>query len=130
MNRRIAHAAQIVALVLALAVVPAAVAAKGGAGAGGSGGGATISFNPGTVSLNQQYQVNLSGLRPDTWVTVGAYYISSDAAYWCSHPSDSAGNWSCTFTAVKAGDFVHSAYQLGNNDRQRLVASATLTVSP
>ncbi len=40
MNRRIAHAAQIGALVLALALVPAALAAKGGGGGkpGGSGG--------------------------------------------------------------------------------------------
>ena len=130
MTRRIAHAASFVAVVLALAIAPGAIAAKGGNGAAGSGSGATITFNPSTVVLNQQYQVNLIGLRPNTWVTVGAYYISSDAAYWCSHPTDGAGNWSCTFTAVKAGDFVHSAYQLGNNDRQRLIGSATLTVTP
>jgi hypothetical protein len=40
MNRRIAHAAQIAALVLALALVPAALAAKGGGG-GKPGGGTT-----------------------------------------------------------------------------------------
>jgi hypothetical protein len=39
MNRRIAHAAQIGALVLALTLVPAALAARGGGGGGGGGGG-------------------------------------------------------------------------------------------
>jgi hypothetical protein len=41
MNRRIAHAAQIGALVLALALVPAALAAKGGGGGKPGGGGGT-----------------------------------------------------------------------------------------
>jgi hypothetical protein len=43
MNRRIAHAASLVALVLALALVPAALAAKGGGGTPGSGGTSSIS---------------------------------------------------------------------------------------
>jgi hypothetical protein len=47
MNRRIAHAAQIGALVLALALVPAALAAKGGGGGKPSGGGSSsISLAP------------------------------------------------------------------------------------
>jgi hypothetical protein len=41
MNRRIAHAAQIVALVLALALVPVALAAKSGGGHHGGGGSGT-----------------------------------------------------------------------------------------
>jgi len=48
MNRRIAHAAQIGALALALALVPAALAAKGGGGGGGPTGGTT---SGGTISL-------------------------------------------------------------------------------
>jgi hypothetical protein len=43
MNRRIAHAAKIAALVLALALVPAALAAKGHGGGGTSGGSSSIS---------------------------------------------------------------------------------------
>jgi hypothetical protein len=47
MTRRIAHAAQIGSLVLALALVPAALAAKGGGGgkpSGGSGGSSSLSL--------------------------------------------------------------------------------------
>jgi hypothetical protein len=47
MTRRIAHAAQIGAIVLALALVPAALAAKGGGGgkpSGGSGGSSSLSL--------------------------------------------------------------------------------------
>jgi hypothetical protein len=47
MTRRIAHAAQIAALVLALALVPTALAAKGGGGGGGkptSGGSSSMSL--------------------------------------------------------------------------------------
>ena len=56
MNRRIAHAAQIVALVLALALVPVALAAKGGNGAGNSGG------DPSNLSLVMVTDSNLNGL--------------------------------------------------------------------
>lgn len=45
MTRRVTHAAQIGALVLALALVPAAIAAKGGGNAGGKPGAATGSFS-------------------------------------------------------------------------------------
>jgi hypothetical protein len=47
MTRRVAHAAQIGAIVLALALVPAAIAAKGGGNAGGKpgGGSSTSSFS-------------------------------------------------------------------------------------
>ena len=48
-NRRIAHAAQIAALVFALALVPAALAAKGHGGGGTSGGSSSIS-QPVTVT--------------------------------------------------------------------------------
>jgi hypothetical protein len=55
MTRRIAHAAQIVALALALALVPAALAAKGGAGGGGGGGhhgGGGTTTGGGTIALD------------------------------------------------------------------------------
>jgi hypothetical protein len=45
MTRRIAHAAPIVALVLAFAIAPAAFASKGGAGGKRSGGGGSSSFS-------------------------------------------------------------------------------------
>jgi hypothetical protein len=125
--------------VLALALIPAAgFAAKGGthgapsgsSGGAGGGGGASMSFDPQAVVVGQQYQVNVSGLSPNTWSNVGAYYIASDAAYWCSAMTDGAGNFSCAFTAEKAGSILHEAYQKGNNNRYRLKASAYLTVSP
>jgi hypothetical protein len=42
--------------------------------------------------------------------------------------NDGQGNISLTFTATSAGQVYHEADQLGNNDRLRLMASATLTV--
>lgn len=126
---RIALPLVIAALVLAL--VPVALAAKGGGGKGGggsTGNGATLSFAPGTVALGQQYQVNGSGFGPNTWVTVGAHY--ADTTWWNSAPTDGQGNVSLTFTATSAGQIYHEAKQLGNNDRFRLMAGATLTVSP
>ena len=75
MTRRIAHAAPLVALVLCLALVPAAVAAKGGAGGNGSstgGSGVVFTFDPATVSVGQTYQVDVSGLRANTWTNIGA----------------------------------------------------------
>ena len=124
--------------VLALALIPAAgLAAKGGnsdnpnrgGGNGGGGGGsaATISFNPSPVVVGQQYQVNGSGFRANTWVTVGAHY--SDTLWWNSGVTDDQGNVSLTFTATSAGQVYHEAQQMGNNDRLRLATSATLTVT-
>ncbi|TMM32663.1 MAG: hypothetical protein E6F93_07485 [Actinobacteria bacterium] len=132
MTRRIAHAAPLVALVLCLALVPAAVAAKGGAGGNGSstgGSGVVFTFDPATVSVGQTYQVDVSGLRANTWTNIGAYYIASDAAYWCSGTTDGAGNFSCSFTAEKAGSILHEVYQKTSN-RYRLKGSTYLNVSP
>jgi len=129
MTRRIAHAAPLVALVLALALVPAAVAAKGGSGASTGGSGVAFTFDPGVVSVGMTYQVHVSGLRANTWTTVGAYYIASDAAYWCSGTTDGAGNFSCPFTAEKAGSILHETYQKTSN-RYRLKGSTYLDVSP
>ena len=126
MTRRIAHVAPIVALVLALALVPAALGGKGAGGAGGSG--VTITFEPTAVTVGQTYQVHVSGLRPNTWTNVGAYYIASDAAYWCSGMTDGAGHFSCAFTAEKAGNIRHETYQKTSN-RYRLKGSAYLNVS-
>ena len=61
MTRRIAHAAQIVALVLVLAIVPAAFAAKGGSGGRGAGkpGGGT---GTSSLSLVMVTDLNVNGL--------------------------------------------------------------------
>jgi hypothetical protein len=122
-TRRIAHAALLVALVVALAFVPAALGGKAAPS------GATFSFDPSAVSVGVTYQVHVSGLRADTWTDVGAYYIASDAAYWCSGWSDSGGNFSCSFYAEKAGSIKHETYQKTSN-RYRLKGTAYLTVSP
>jgi hypothetical protein len=120
---------------LALVALPTgSLAAKGGnvgdaTHGGGGGSGAGITFEPSTVSVGQTYQVHVSGLRANTWSTVGAYYISSDAAYWCSGSSDGSGNFSCGFTAEKSGSIRHEAYQKQAN-RYRLSATAFLDVTP
>jgi hypothetical protein len=129
-RRRIAHAAPVVALILALAVVPAALGGKRTARAASTGSGVSFSFAPTTVSVGQTYQVNVSGLRANTWTNVGAYYIAVDAAYWCSGMTDGAGTFSCGFTAEKAGSIRHEVYQKGNNTRYRLKGTSYLTVSP
>jgi len=120
----------IAVLALFLTVVPGAIAGKGGSGSSTSGGstGASITFSPATVAVGQTYQVNGSGFKPNTWVTVGAHY--SDVTWWNSGITDGQGHISLTFAASSAGQVYHEADQLGNNDRQRLMASATLTVSP
>jgi hypothetical protein len=61
MRRRIAHAAQIGALVLALALVPAALAAKGGGGpkgGGGTSGSSSIKLAPLVVDRNSDGLTN------------------------------------------------------------------------
>jgi hypothetical protein len=59
MTRRIAHAAWLVALVLALILVPAALAAKGGHG-GGNGGGTCTQKTPG-IAIDNNWQWGQSG---------------------------------------------------------------------
>jgi hypothetical protein len=54
MTRRIAHAAQIVAVILALALVPAALAGKPGSKPGGGGGGGCTRNSPG-VSVDNTW---------------------------------------------------------------------------
>ena len=63
MTRRIAHAAPLVALVLALAFVPVALAAKGGGGGGrgGGGGGTSCTRNAPTVAVQNNWQWAASG---------------------------------------------------------------------
>jgi hypothetical protein len=132
MKDRFAQIPSIVALVLVLVLVPVAHAAKGGNGGTGSGRthGATVTFEPSTVVTDQQYQVKVSGLGANAWVSVGARFPYPETTHWCSKWTDSAGNYSCTFTALVAGSIVHDAYQMGNNDRFSFKASGTLTVSP
>jgi hypothetical protein len=83
MNRRIAHAAQIGALVLALVLVPAALAAKGHGGGGNTGGtgtgGGTISLvllnsTDGVPHVGQNVTFNVSTTATSyPWVTVNCY---------------------------------------------------------
>jgi hypothetical protein len=80
MNRRIAHAAQIGALVLALALVPAAVAARGGGSGGGSTttGSYTLTVSPaGPYSFGQQVYVTTNApVYPNNegpWIAMACY---------------------------------------------------------
>lgn len=125
MNRRVAHVTSIVVLVVALAVVPAAVAGKRGSGGAT---GAAISFDPSSAVVGQQYRVNGTGFRPNTWVTVGAHF--ADTTWWNSKVTDSQGKFSLTFTATSPGQVLHEAKEMGRNNRLRLRASSTLTVNP
>ncbi len=124
---RIALTVSIAALVLAVAAIPTALAGKGGNTASGSTG-ASLTFAPAAVSLGQPYQVNGSGFKPNTWVTVGAHFL--DTTWWNSAQTDGQGNISLTFKATSAGQVYHEAQQMGNNGRLRLMTGATLTVSP
>jgi hypothetical protein len=93
MNRRIAHAAQIGALVLALALVPAALAAKGGGGkpSSGGGGGGTITLKllnstDGVPHVGQKVTFNVSTTATQyPWVTVNCYDASG---VWVYHASN------------------------------------------
>src|SRR5919108_25835 len=122
MKTQAARFVPLAALILVLAVVPAAVAAKGG-----HGNDASIAFSSASVSVGQQYQVNGSGFKPNTWVTVGAHF--ADTTWWNSQVTDGQGNFSLAFTASSAGQIYHEAKERGNNGRLRLRASGTLSVS-
>jgi hypothetical protein len=73
MNRRIAHAAQIVAVVLALALVSAALAAKGGGGRHKSGG----TTGGGSLSLVMVTDLNADGLP--NWSDTVTFNVSTTA---------------------------------------------------
>ncbi len=119
------------ALVVALAVSPVAIAARGGNGNGASisfsSAGASTSSSATALSVGQQYQVNGSGFKPNTWVTVGAHY--SDMTWWNSGITDSQGNFSFTFNATSSGQIYHEAKEMQNNDSFRVRAEATLSVN-
>jgi hypothetical protein len=70
MNRRIAHAAKIAALVLALALVPAALAAKGHGGGGTSGG---------SSSISQPVMVTDTGTPGLSWGDTVTFNVSTTA---------------------------------------------------
>jgi hypothetical protein len=114
-------------LVFVLAVVPAAVG-KGSASIAFSSATAAAGQASPAVAVGQQYQVNASGFKPNTWVTVGAYY--SDTTWWNSGVTDGNGNISLTFTATSAGQIYHVAKEMGSKDALRTRATATLTVTP
>jgi hypothetical protein len=105
MTRRIAHAAQIGALVVALVLVPAALAAKGGGNGGASGpSGSGCSITPGQVALDQVWTTSARGLPTSstvnmiltfpngasstTWITV-----NSDGTYTTTGNSNMSANW-------------------------------------
>jgi hypothetical protein len=82
MTRRIAHAAQIGALVLALALVPAALAARGGGGkppSGGAGGGGgslslvVLDSTDGLPHWGNHVTFNVSTTASQPYVTVDCY---------------------------------------------------------
>jgi hypothetical protein len=73
MTRRIAHAAQIVAVVLALALVPAALAAKGG-GNKPSGGGTS-----GSSSISAPVMVTDTGTPGISWGDTVTFNVSTTA---------------------------------------------------
>jgi hypothetical protein len=127
MIRRSIALASTAALVVALAVVSPALAGKGKPGGAAGATGPTMTFSSSTVVLGQQYRVNGSGFRPNTWVTVGAHF--PDTIWWNSQQTDSQGRFSLLFTATSAGQIYHEAKERGTSGRLRLRATATLTVT-
>jgi hypothetical protein len=102
MNRRIAHAAQIGALVLALALVPAALAAKGGNGGGGATSGSGCSISPGQVVLDQVWTVSASGLPstvnmiitfPNGAQSIGPITVASGGTFTTTGNSNMSSSW-------------------------------------
>ena len=102
MNRRIAHAALIGALVVALALVPAAFAGKpgGGGSSGGSGSGCAIS--PSQVALDQIWTVSASGLPstvnmiitfPNGAQSIGPVTVASDGTFTTTGNSNMSATW-------------------------------------
>jgi hypothetical protein len=104
MNRRIAHAASLIALVLALVLVPAALAAKGGNGGGGSTGtgGSGCSITPGQVVLDQVWTVSASGLPstvnmiltfPNGSQSIGPITVASNGGFTTTGNSNMSATW-------------------------------------
>jgi hypothetical protein len=91
MNRRIAHAALIAAVVLALVVVPAALAGKGGHGGSGSGG-----AGGGSLSLAMVADANSDGLP--NWGDAVTFNVSSTATDYPSVEADCYQNGSLVYT--------------------------------
>jgi hypothetical protein len=110
MNRRIAHAAQIGALVLALALVPAALAAKGGNGGGKpSGGGSTGSYTV-TVSPAGPYTFG-----EQVYVTTNAPMYPNNTGPWiwmkCYQGGVLVGTWD--HAGFPTGWYYNWPYDLG-----------------
>jgi hypothetical protein len=106
MTRRIAHAAQIGALVLALVLVPAALAAKGGGGGGGHHGSTTsgsgslslvlLDSTDGMPHYGQSITFNVSTTVTYPWVHLtcsqgGTSVLSQYIGFYAGYP------WSKTF---------------------------------
>jgi hypothetical protein len=110
MNRRIAHAAQIVAIVAALALVPAALAAKGGGGGKPSRGGTTptgsfslalVDSTDGVPHWGQHITFNVTSTATYYFVAVSCYQggvrvYRQDIGFYPGWP------WSKNFTLMSA----------------------------
>jgi hypothetical protein len=123
------HARRFV-MVFAVSTILSVVVTTGTGVAGASGGsaGAKLSFNPVSVVVDGQYWVNGSGFRPNSWVTVGAYY--ADTTWWTSGRANDQGHIHLgPLTATSSGQILHVAKSLNEKTgRMRLLATATLTV--
>lgn len=119
---RAARFVPLATLIVVLAVAPVAFAR------GGHGHDASLTFSPASVSVGEQYQVNASGFKPNTWVTVGAHF--PDMTWWNSGITDGQGDISLTFKATSAGQINHEAKEMAPNDSLHLRATATLMVNP
>lgn len=113
----------VVALALSLSISSAVAGGKGSTGSVG----AQIMFDRSDVKVGETYHVSGSGFRPNTWVTVGAYF--PDTTWWNSQLTDAQGRFDLAFTATSAGQIYHEAKEQGNNTRLRVRATGMLTVS-
>ena len=95
------------ALVASLSLSSAIAAPGNGRGGSEADTGAKITFDTAAVVVGQQYRVNGSGFRPNTWVTVGAHF--ADTTWWNSQVTDSQGRFSLAFNATSPGEVYHEA---------------------
>jgi hypothetical protein len=113
----------VVAAVLAFGLVPVALAGKGGGTTTSS---ATLTVNPTSVAWGDSFQGSGCGYTQGKQVNVVVASPSSRTFF----PTGVDGNGCIFFTAWSSdrGQYTVSTYQSSNGGKQRLMASASLTV--
>src|SRR5262245_57477712 len=114
MTRRVAHAAQIGALVLALVLVPAALAARGGNGGGGkpSGGSSDPNATIDLVPLNPAADGHVHVLQK---VTFKVFTTATEYPYVTVDCHDPSGAWVYHASNAMFAASLNQVFTLGSN---------------